>query len=301
MISWVLVIISAYLFFSIASFGDKLVLNRSQNPKLYIFYVGVLSLLVLLLIPFIGISFPSVPSFFWIILSSATLMAGLYTLYVAVLEFEVSKVVPIVGAVQPIFVLIFVWLFNEFEVVKTNNIWAFLILLVASVIISIEKKLTITSRLLRFSLSASLLTGLSFVLIKMVFLSQSFFNGIIWIGIFNFLFALSLLLSASFRKEVFIKKSILDKKTISLVLITQAAGGLGGILQNLAIYLAPFSSLAIINALRGIQYIFLFAITLIFSKFLPKILKEKVSGRIVLQKVAALCLIVIGLYILVLG
>ncbi|MEK7663988.1 MAG: hypothetical protein AAB340_00860 [Patescibacteria group bacterium] len=298
---WLLIIILAYLFFGIASFGDKLVLSRSKNPKLYVFYVGILSLLVLLLIPFVGILLPNKVSFFWIILTSLVFILGLYFLYSAVEKFDVSRVIPIVGAIQPIFILFLSRIFFGYGAMKLNNLLALLILLIASIIISFEKKLELNKNLLKLSLWASLLIALSFVLMKMVFLNLSFFQGIIWIGIFNFLFVLVFFFSEKFREKIFAKKSAFDKRTIFLVILTQSAGGLGGFLQNLAIFLAPAWNLAIINALRGIQYVFLFIITLIFSKFLPKILKEELSKKLISQKIISIVLIVVGLYALILG
>jgi len=292
--SWILITILAYFFFSIVSFGDKLILSRAQNPRLYTFYVGTLSLLVLLLVPFTGISLPNASSFFWIILTSLVFISGLYVLYAAVQMFEVSRVVPLAGAVQPIFTLILSWIFFSFNL-RELNIPAFTFLLLGGIIISLGKKLNATKNLIKISLFASLLVSLSFILTKMVFLGQTFFNGIIWIGIFNFLFVLTFIFDKGFRSEVFSKKSAVDKKTLSLVVLTQSLGGLAGLMQNAAIYLAPSWSLSIINALRGVQYVFLFAITLIFSVFLPKIIKEDTSRKVIIQKVLSVVLIVIGL------
>lgn len=297
---WLLSVILSYFFFSLASFGDKLVLEHSKNPKLYTFYVGFLNLLVLLLIPFVGFSLPDAASFFWIILTSLVIMSALYVFYYVVEKFEVSKIVPLIGATQPILILLLSWIFWGSEIMKPKNLLALLILLTASIIISFEKKLELIKNTVKLSLFASLLAALSLVLTKMVFLRQSFFQGIIWLGIFNFLFVLVFLFDAEFRKEIFVKKTAFDKKTLSLVALTQSAGGLAGILQNLAIYLAPASSLAIINALKGAQYVFLFMITLIFSFLFPKILKEEISKRVIFQKAVSIFLIIFGLIVLVL-
>src|SRR3989344_793839 len=270
MFSWLFIIILAYFFFSIASLGDKLVLNRAQNPKLYVFYVGVLGLFVLFLIPFVGFSILDRISFLWVFLASLFLISSLYFLYSAVEKFDVSRVVPIFGSVQPAFILFLSWFFFRAGVIGFNNILAFTFLLLGSIMISFEKKPEFTKNLLSLSLFASFLMALSFIFLKVVFLSQPFFQSIIWMGIFNFLIVLFFLFDAKFRKEVFINnKPAFDKKTMYLVLGTQSAGGLGGILQNFAIFLAPVSGLAIINAMKGIQYVFLFVITLLFSKFLP--------------------------------
>jgi hypothetical protein len=107
------------------------------------------------------------------------------------------------------------------------------------------------------------------------------------------------LLSRNSRKEIFEKKGILDKKTMSLFICSQASGGLANILQSFAIFLAPVAFLPIVNSLRGVQYIFLFLMTLFLSIFFPKILKEEISKKIIFQKIVSIILIVAGLALLV--
>ena len=136
---WLFIIILAYFFFSIASLGDKLVLSRAQSPRLYTFYVGVLSLIVLVLTPFADFRIPVPYNLFWIILTSFVLITGMYALYSAVNKFDVSRVVPVIGAVQPLFILILSWLFWGAQVIKANSLFAFAILLLGGIIISFEK------------------------------------------------------------------------------------------------------------------------------------------------------------------
>lgn len=298
--TWLFITLLSYLFFSVASLGDKLVLNRSQNPRLYIFYVGILGLVVLPLIPFVDFSIPDAKSFLWIILTSLVFLMSLYFLYSAVNKFEVSRVVPLIGAVQPIFILLLSWFFFTKTALELKNLLVFLTLLIAGFLISFEKNMKVTLNLLKLSLISSFLTALSLIFIKMVFLRENFLSGIIWIGILNFLFVLFFLFDNNFRKNLFLKKSFFDKKTVFLLIFTQSAGGLAGILQNLAIYLAPTTNLALINALKGIQYGFLFLITLFFSFFAPTIFKEEVSLKIIIQKSLGIFLIIISLAILIL-
>lgn len=300
MLFWLFIIILSYLFFSLASFGDKLVLSHHLKPVYYIFYVGLLSLLVLLLIPFVGFYAISLKALLWVFLASLSFMGGLYFLYSAVEKFEVSRVTPIVGSFQPLIVLFLSWLFWGDQVFNTVHLVAFFILLIATFIISFEKKLKLTKGLLALSLSASLLVALNVVLLKVVFSHISFFQTIIWMGLVNFIVALFFNIRSGVIKELLNnKKEANSKKGLALVIATQSAGGVAGLLQNAAIFLAPASSLAIINALRGVQYVFLFLITLFFSSFYPKIFKENISKKVIIQKVASILLIVLGLAILV--
>jgi hypothetical protein len=134
---------------------------------------------------------------------------------------------------------------------------------------------------------------------KFIFLTEPFLLGLFWMRIIAVLFALVLLLSKNTRHEIFSKQSFLNKKIISLMAFTYTAGGAANILQAFAISLTPVALLPILNSLRGMQYIFLFLITLFFSIFFPKILKEEISKRIIFQKITAIILIAGGLAILV--
>ncbi|OGZ72528.1 MAG: hypothetical protein A2908_01500 [Candidatus Staskawiczbacteria bacterium RIFCSPLOWO2_01_FULL_38_12b] len=298
MFSWLIVIILSYLFFSLAFFGDKLILSGPPNSKLYTFYVGALSLLVIFFIPFIKLSFPSALGLLWIVLEAIVYILGLYAMFIALEKFDVSRVMTTIGATQPIIILILTWIFLG-TVVTGANLLAFIMLLLASIVISMEGKFKITGNYLILLVFSSLMFSLDYIFSKLVFFNMSFLQGIVWMRIFSFLFVLIFLFDKSLRIQIFSKKTTLNKKTGLLFLSTQSAGGIAGLLQSFAISLAPVSYLAIVNSLRGVQYVFLFIITLFFSFFFPKILKEDISKKVILQKTIAIILIVIGLAFLI--
>ncbi len=313
MIAGILIIIVSYLFFSLAFFGDKLVLSGSHleavikpghpktsaNPKLYTFYIGILNALVIFLIPFTKLHFTAA-EILLSVLTALTTLLGLYTMFIALEKFEVSRVMPTIGAVQPILILVLTWIFWGFQVISVLNFLAFMLLLFGSIIISVEKKLAITINYLLLTMVSALMFSLVYIFSKMVFLRLPFLPGVVLIGLGTFFFTLVFLFDKGLRSQIFSKKMALDKKTGIIFLFTQSAGGIANILQSLAISLVPISYLAIINSLRGIQYVFLFIITLFFSTFYPKILQEDISQKIIIQKTIAIVVIVFGLAILVL-
>jgi drug/metabolite transporter (DMT)-like permease len=300
MVYWLLITILAYLFFSFASLGDKLVLAGKPKPNSYTFYVGVFGIFVILFIPFIkNFSFPDSISLTWIILDSIVRIIGMYAMYVALERFDVSKVIATIGATQPIFIFILTWIFFGPQSMPLVYILAFFILLSGSIIISINKDLKITRDYLKITIFSSFMFSLDYIFAKLVFLNGLFLQDVVWTGIFIFLFAFIFLLSKKSRKEVLSKKMVLNQKTEKSFLLAQFSGGLAIFLRSYAIYLAPVTFLAIINSLVGVQYIFLFIITLFISFFFPKILKEELSNKIIFQKIISIILIGIGLGILV--
>src|SRR3989344_5319806 len=188
MVVALLIIILAYLFFSFSSFGDKLILSGSRarqsvKPPLYTFYIGMLGILVVAFIPFAGFVWPSQAILPWIILEAAVFLVGLLALFKAVEKFEVSRVVPVVGAFQPIFVLLLTWLFWGFQPLGAMEFLAFVLLIVGSMIISLEKKPQVTFVFLFFTILASLLIALDYTLSKMIFLELPFLHGLVWMRI----------------------------------------------------------------------------------------------------------------------
>jgi len=306
MLYWLITIILAYFFFSLAFLGDKLVLAGSSlsaggqaKPVSYTFYVGFLNILTIFIIPFVGFSIPSASQFFWIILDAIIYIAGLYAMFVALEKFEVSTVMTTIGAIQPVFILFLTWSIWGFKAMSGLEMLAFLLLLAGTFIISFKKSASATGDYLKIAVLAAALFSLDYILQKVVFVDMSFWQGFVWIRIFSFLFSLVFLLRRSWRKEIFQKKTIGNKKTQAIFFCTQTSGGLANFLQSLAIFLVPTGFLPIINSLRGIQYVFLFLMTLFLTFFFPKILKEEISKKALAQKAVSIILIVAGLALLI--
>ena len=302
-ISWLLAAVLAYLFFGFASLADKLVLNGTtegvSRPKAYTFYVGVFGLISIVLIPFVKFVFPGQAGLTWLLLDALVRVFGLYTMYVAVSKFDISKVIATIGATQPIFIFIMTWIFWGAQTMRATDILAFILLFLGSVIISFEKSIKLTANYLQITIFSSLMFSLDYIFAKLVYSNMPFFSGIIWIQLFTALLVMIFLISKKSRKEIFSKQVAIDKKKQWIFLFAQIIGGAGNFLQGVAISLAPVVFLATINSLRGIQYAFLFMVTLLTSYFYPKFLKEELSRKIVFQKTFSIILIIAGLMFLI--
>ncbi|HQK63752.1 MAG TPA: hypothetical protein PLF16_01225 [Candidatus Staskawiczbacteria bacterium] len=297
--AWLFVIVLAYLFFSLSSFGDKLVLKGPSKAVSYAFYAGVLNILLVFLLPFIGFEIPPTAMFFWLAADAIAFILGLYFGFLAVDEFEVSRASATIGAMQPIFIFFISLALFGYQGMGAYDILAFLLLFGGSLLISFEKKPRLTAKFLKLTLISSIMYGADYVLIKYIFADTGFAAGFIWRGIFVGVMAAALLLSKNNRKEIFAKRNTTNKKLQKTFFATQVCGGIATALQSYGIYLAPVALLPIANSLRGIQYVFLLGLTCFTSMFFPKILKEKISGQIMFQKGVAVLLIVAGLGILV--
>jgi hypothetical protein len=297
--TWLIIAILSYFAFALASLGDKIVLGQSPRPKAFTFFVGVFNVLAIFAIPFVDFAAPSGATIAWIILDAIIYIFGLYGMFSALEKFDVSRVVPAIGATQPIFIFALAWLFWGPQILGIRELAAFSLLLIGTVLISLNRTGDLfTKESLKISLITALLFSLDFVFSKFVYLDMPFWQGFIWIRVASFVFALCLLFNKSFYADVFGKVKKTKTSVGLLFVLFQGAGGIATILQSFAISLAPIAFLAIINALRGVQYVFLFGFSIICTIFIPKILKEDISKGAIIQKVLAILVIVFGLAIL---
>jgi hypothetical protein len=58
-------------------------------------------------------------------------------------------------------------------------------------------------------------------------------------------------------------------------------------------------SVAMVNVLQGVQYLFLIIFVLALSKLIPNVYKEEMGRDVVLQKLGGVVLVSYGLYILI--
>lgn len=300
--TWLSITILAYLVFAIVFLIDKYLLVSSiPNPKVYTFYVSFFRILVVLLIPFVGFYIPSASQLWLSFLAGSAFVLALFWFFKGLQSFEPSRIVPAIGGTLPFFSFLLVYLFSQGkETLGLSDFAALVFLVLGSFLITLEKSKRISFKSWRVSTAAAFFFALSFVLGKYVYLAQTFWNGFILISIGGFLASLIFLSAKEVREGLFKTKIKMPKKTAGIFFLNQAMGAGANVLQNFALFLAPLTYVAIINALQGIQYVFLLILTIILSLKLPQILKEEISKKIIFQKIIAILLIGGGLAILTL-
>lgn len=303
--SWLAVAVSSYLILAVVYLVDKhLLTGFITNPKVYTFYVGILWILALLLIPFVGFYVPEKSQIILSLSAGAVFIWGLFWFYKTLHLFEASRVVPAVGGLTPLFTFVLIYVFTSGqEALSLRGVTAFILLIIGSVLISLRKEKLINLKSFKFSALTALFFSLAFILVKYVYLAQSFWNGFIWRSMGGFLMAVCFLaIFPEIRKEILVKrKSPLlgkSKKTVTVFISNQLAGAGSAILQNWAIFLAPLASVPLIHALGGTQYAFLFIFSIFLSLKFPEVVKEEVSKGVIFQKIVAILLIGGGLVLL---
>ncbi len=305
---WLLTIIIAYIFFAWSALVDKYILVKiAMSPQIYVFYIGILGILIFLLVPFVGFVLPS-PFILLVALGSgATLTYGVLKYLEGLRVYETSRIVSTIGGLVPVFTYLMIFVASKGH--ESFSLWQFVsfaFLIAGTVLITLEKGKPFNSASLRISVVSAFFTALSFLMAKYVYEAMPFWSGLMLIRLGAFFVALWLLISSrevqkEFAGKIAKKPPFWQSPWVALVFFSsQVVGALAELLRNIAVFIAPLLFLSFIHALQGIQYVIVFLLAWFFSVNFPHVMKEEVKPHIVSQKIIAICSILIGLVILAL-
>jgi len=295
---WILlVVISAFLWALTSNFDKFFIYERKIKPIIFAIFNGLLGLMVLILIPFFGFEIFSPFNIFIAILAGFAYL-GLVLPYYKACEYEEISRVIILWRMGPIFTLILAAIVLK-EFLATTDYIGFIFLLAAAILVSRKKgkgifKLGIAFYLLLLS---SFLASINTILSRFLYFNFDIISAYIWIRIGAF--AAALLLLVFYRKD-FIKTlrntNIKDKSW----LVFKSFIDLTGLLIigfAFSVAKAPLVS-AMVNSLLPI---FTFILASFFTIKLPYFIKEDLSKGMMKDKLIAMVLVLVGIYILYLG
>ncbi|MDP2736887.1 MAG: EamA family transporter [bacterium] len=319
---WLFITVGAYFINAGVYVADKFLLSKKIHSSIaYAFYVGVWSIFNVCLLYF----WPWTPTLQELALD---LLAGLLFLitlvfwYKALHQSEASRVVPVVGALVPIFSFILSFVFLG-EILSQQQFLAFIILICGGVLISIKHtKVYVyqkvvnrfrevigdifgnvpagaqpTGRLLVNSVTAAVFFATYYVLIKYIYMYQPFVGSFVYSRLGSFLGVILMLFVPEWRRVIFKQqKGAKTPKNLFYFLTIRLLAAAAFIMINWAISLG---NVAIVNALQGVQYLFLFVIIILISNKFPKMLNEQLGGGVLLQKLIGTILICLGLYLFI--
>jgi len=201
---------------------------------------------------------------------------------------------PAMGAVSAVSAFVFAY-FILGERLSGNFLAGFVLLVSGTALMSyfrFNKETTVNTVL------SGVLLGLSLIFMKMIFAETSFLSGFFWSRMANFAGALMFLLVPSIRSDIKlnIKKSSNGIKWF--IVVSKVLAGVAFLFVSLAVDLGKVS---VVNALSGVQFVFLLLFALIFNSHLSKrgYMFETVDKKhIIGQKFLATLLIVGGLALL---
>lgn len=291
-LSWLSIALSGYLLLAFTGIADKFLVSKVvRAPIAYAFYTAITGPFSLILVPF-GARLLTLHDFVVALLAGVFFIAAIYHSYSAISRSSISRVIPIQGGLIPMFSFLLAYLILD-ERLTFFQTSGFFFLVAGAVIISFRKeKGKWTTKALAYAAMSSAFFAIASVLTKYVFDHSNFISGMVWTRIGFILPIPFILMFKKNREAIFNAPKQAGVKNIALYYSARASGTIGGFLQNYAVSLG---SVSVVNALQGMQFVFLLIMTSLISIFHPNILKEKITAESISLKVIAITLISIGL------
>ncbi|MFH1286980.1 MAG: DMT family transporter [Candidatus Magasanikbacteria bacterium] len=289
---WFFIAIIGYLLLAVVFVMDKYILSeQKQKPVVYTFYSTIILLVVFLAYPF-GVDILHGIDWFWALVSGVTFGLALYTTYTALDIGEASHISPFAGA----FVTIFTYILSSFvlsEKLSSLQLFGLFVLVLATFLFSFEKSKKFKGFHVGFlwAILAGFFFAVSHVSAKYLYDTYDFLSGFVWTRASTGFVGLILLLSPIVRKTFKKKRKKVKISFAGVFAIDKLLGALGVIAIQYAI---SIGSVTLVNAMVGVQYVLMFIIILLLTKFSPRVFKEYFTRREIAIEILALVLVVVG-------
>ncbi|MBT7902755.1 EamA family transporter [Candidatus Woesearchaeota archaeon] len=256
---------------------------------------GIVGLLVFVLVPFKGMSFPGW-SIALIALGTGILYIYAMVPYFKALSFEDASSVILLWFIAQIIVPFGAKFFLNESLVVSQYV-GFGLVLIGGLLISIKrdslKKLTVSKALFLMLLSGVLL-DVYYMLEKYVYQHESFWNGFFWIRLGSFVGALTIILMPKYWCQF--KKLAINFKSKSWKLVFSTE--IINIIALISIgYAISIGSVSLVISLINFQPLFILILVIILSKFFPHLYEENLDKKTLTFKIIAVILLVIGLFL----
>lgn len=307
--NWILFAVAAQFLNAIVALIDKRIVSDDKilpRPFVYAFYTCLIAgvwivvyVISLLPIPFgfhlpafSNVMRPTLEVVALSFLSAYTFFTALVSMFTALRSADASDVIPVVGATSAIATFALGYFFLNTPISQNFALGIFL-LSVGTFLVShfhFELKTAL------IAIHAGIFFALHYVSIKGIFMVTSFDDGFFWSRIAFVLYALSLLLVPSFYEKIKEQTKVTTRKAGYLIFSNKILAGISTILILKA---TDLGDVAVVQALGGLQYVFIFIIGLCVSIFAPKVVTgDKFHVETILQKALFLAVITIGFLVL---
>lgn len=273
---------------------DKVLLKQPQTTDLasYVFWMGLISILGLFLIPF-GYQWPG-----WGVAGLAfgvgvLHLAAIYMYYAALKKGEASETLAMMGGFSPVLTaLIGIPLLAQ--PVGEGNLLGFSLMVGGGFVMFFSERFSLKA-VLPWVISASATFGLVNVLQKVVFNNTNFVSGYVFFTVGTFVGALLLLLRPKWRQEIFKTSEQASPRSKTWYMVNRFIAGVGSFL---IFYAVSLENPAVVDAISGIRYALIFLGAYWITKWKPEWLCENFTGWVLLAKAVATALVVAGLVLL---
>lgn len=299
----ILALLASFLW-AVTNHIDKYLLcsteNSTSNIKSLLIFSSLIAGLVLsplwLVFNSFQVSITTISLIFVFVSAIIYLLATYF--YFKALEKNDASIVVVMFQLIPVFSYVFSWLLFK-ETLTTNQMIGALIIISSAVIISLDfenksNKNKLTALILM--IISSLMYALYFILFDIAIRNSEYNAVAFWYQMSFLLIGIILLCIKSFRNPFIALLKSNGKKIMSLNITNEVLNLIANLMVNFANLTIP---LALANTLNGFQGAFVFIIGAIGVLIFPKIFREDLSKKVVIQKIFSIIIGIIGLIIMV--
>lgn len=298
---WLILCLFGYATKAIPTVVDKALFHTKavKNPVTYAVAVSLLGGLVLLLAPFF-LTWPSWHIVIYALGSGATFTLGTLLFFAALKYSDASRVTPFIGAAVALITAALAYLSLD-ERLPIKEVISFILLVTGGFLVTrcrVQGQ-GLKGRAITEALLAALFFAVQVVLSKAAFdrMPGEFLSAIIWMRFGSLITALILL---AFNRGVWRELQGTNDNGLSgrakwAFLGGQSSGAVSGLLIYGAIALGTPT---LINAMTGLEYLFVVIFSVIVAKYMPQFVKERFTRKTLPGLIVSLLLIGTGLVLL---
>jgi uncharacterized membrane protein len=299
---WLTFALAGYFFNAVTALFDKFLLSgRIKEPVVYAFFVSVLSLFVVVLVPFGYRPIPWQTAVVFVI-SGMLFLYGLVAFYNAVKKSEISRVAPLVGITISVIAGVASLAFGPAANLSFSpgHFFSLLVLLAGAFLIAFDLPLKKNDALMKSTLLAGVLMALSLLFLKTGYRNADFINGLLWSRLGFIVGGFSLFIIPEYRKAILDNTRGLSSSnkhhvmTGILFILNKVFGAIATFFLTYAVFLGPVT---FVQALNGIQYAFVLILAIPLAIRFPKVFEEKLYFWDWFQKGIAVILIGLGMWL----
>ena len=283
--SWLFAALIAAFINGTSAIFDKKLLGKQglADPVAYTFWVGILGLLVLVVIPFGFVALP-LKTILIALLGGVIFIFALFTFFTALYKYSALGFLQMVGGFTPVLTLFVTSVFFQNTIGLGNTLGLIILVCGTFVFLRTEEH---GARYGVFSLAvlSSIFFSASDILKKIAFSQGPFLTVFIWISLVGALVALCLASVPSLRRRVFASAKETEHKNKVLYLLNRGWAASAAVATHYAIFLGHP---ALVEAVLSFKY----AIIFVAAVFM---LKEKMPSRILFWKIFGMLLIIAGI------
>lgn len=299
MLIWFPITVLSYLALALSQVLDKVFLTRFvRESRAYGAIIGLMGIVVLFALPWTQ-SFSSLALWVLALVSGGLFVLALLPFMAALQGDEASRVITATGALVPLLTVLLEAVFLGTRLSGTAYV-GIALLVVGSVVLTSSRSHAPrrSYRSMGLALFSAAIFALSFVLTKHVYEHADFLTAFVWMRVGGVIAGAAIVLAVRpVQTELYRLFTQAKPALWAAYLANQAVAAVGFVLQSWAVAL---TSVGIITAMQGTQYVFVLLFVVLFSRLKPEMLTERITKAVILEKMTATVCIIVGLALLAL-